>query len=165
MDHREFPIRCSGRFCSFSAEHDHAYLVCPKTGNVAIVEWPSARILQEYSIAEGTTLPLSIEYIQSQVPPHYCEVCEAYEIGDACECPQADLSALREGADPTGMIDAIRAQLALEFGDHPGEEFFSEDYRDGELPDNALLRLYLQEKKAQGVEAGPFKIIRILVNG
>jgi hypothetical protein len=149
----------------FSAERDHAYLVCPKTGNVAIVEWPSARVILEYSISEGVDLPLSIEYIQDMCPPHFCEICEAYEIGDACECPIVDLSALDEGTDPAAMVRAIRAQLALEFGDPAETDFFSASYKDGETADNALLRLYLQERKVQGPNLGSFGVVRILAHG
>lgn len=50
-----------------------------------------------------------------------------------------------------GVVARIRMICAREFGVDESYPFFWADYRDGETADEALLRLYNQERRAQGI--------------
>jgi hypothetical protein len=56
----------------------------------------------------------------------------------------------------------LRAICAFEFGLPFSHPFFSADYREGEDPDDALLRLFEQEREHHD---GEFETVQVLIHG
>ena len=59
-----------------------------------------------------------------------------------------------DGRGDVALVAAIRATCATEFDMPETSEFFSVNYRDGETPDSALLRLFHAEREHHGSDHG-----------